>query len=217
MGNDPDQLPLMQHALMRLWEGAQARDPAAPTLRLDDYLAADGIKGSLSRHADEILAEVTREAPERRDIARRLFCLVTEGEGESATRRLAAVAEVMAVAEKPLEEIARVADPFRAPGRSLLTPPLDRPLTPDTILDISHESLIRQWQILKDWVAEEAASVEQYRELERRVRQWTTRGARLSDPRDLDAALVWRRQERPNAAWASRYGGNLDATFVFSS
>jgi hypothetical protein len=79
MGTDPDQLPLMQHALMRLWDEAQARDPAAPLLRLADYIAVDGLKGSLSRHADEILAEVTRDAPQRGETARRLFCLVTEG------------------------------------------------------------------------------------------------------------------------------------------
>ena len=45
--------------------------------------------------ADEILAEVTRDMPEPRDIARRLFCLLVEGEGENAVRRLAEVAEVI--------------------------------------------------------------------------------------------------------------------------
>lgn len=147
MGTDPDQLPLMQHALMRLWDEAKARDAMAPVLRLEDYLAADGLKGSLSRHADEILAEVTDDAPQRAEIARRLFCLVTEGEGERAVRRLARVGEVMDVSGEPLAEVTLVADAFRAPGRSLLMPPSERPLDPDTVLDISHESLIRQWQV----------------------------------------------------------------------
>jgi hypothetical protein len=149
MGTDPDQLPLMQHVLMRLWERARARDPEAPVLRLDDYLVEGGLKGSLSRHADEILAEITHDVPERVQTARRLFCLLTEGDGENAVRRLTPVAEAMAVAGEPLEEIASVANPFRAPGRSLLMPPVERLLTRDTVLDISHESLIRQWQVLK--------------------------------------------------------------------
>jgi hypothetical protein len=42
MGTDPDQLPLMQHALMRLWEDALLRDRTAPLLRLDDYVVAAG-------------------------------------------------------------------------------------------------------------------------------------------------------------------------------
>jgi hypothetical protein len=50
-------------------------------LRLDDYLAEGGIKGSLARHADEILDEISRDLPERVETARRLFCLLGRGRG----------------------------------------------------------------------------------------------------------------------------------------
>jgi len=100
MGTDPDQLPLMQHVLMRLWDLARARTPNVPQLRLDDYDAEGGIKGSLSRHADEILAEITRDVPERAETTRHLFCLLVEGEGESAVRRLSEVAQVTEVTEQ---------------------------------------------------------------------------------------------------------------------
>jgi hypothetical protein len=209
MGVDPDQLPLMQHALMRLWEAALLRDRAAPLLRLDDYLAAGGLKASLSRHADEILAEVTRDTPERTRIARHLFCLLTAGEGERAVRRLAPVAEVAAVSEQPIEEVACVADAFRAPGRSLLMPPPDEPVTADTVLDISHESLIRQWDTLKEWERREAESVRKYREAERDLRRWMAGQAEPWRPPGLQTLLDWRAQERPNTAWAARYGGDF--------
>ena len=215
MGTDPDQLPLMQHALMRLWERARSLDTNAPQLRLDDYEAEGGIKGSLSRHADEILAEVTRGRPERADTARRLFCLLTEGEGENAVRRLARVSEALEVTGGPLGEIAAVADAFRAPGRSLLMPAAERPLAPDTILDISHESLIRQWQELKDWVRGEAVSAEQYREIERRARRWAAGSAAFLDGTDLDGALAWREREHPTAPWAARYGGDFALVMRF--
>ena len=209
MGTEPDQLPLMQHALMRLWEEALMRNRAAPVLRLDEYLAAGGLKASLSRHADEILAEVTRAAPERDRIARHLFCLVTEGEGERATRRLAPVAEVAAVSEQPIGEVASVADAFRGPGRSLLMPAPDQALTAATVLDISHESLIRQWGTLKEWDRREAESVRQYHEAERNLQRWMAGRAALWQPEELRTLLAWRAQERPNAAWAVRYGGDF--------
>jgi WD40 repeat protein len=209
MGTDPDRLPLMQHALMRLWERACAPNRNYPVLRLDDYLTEGGIKGSLSRHADEIFDEIAGTASGRGETTRRLFCLLTEGEGETARRRLARVDDLVEVAGEPLEEIVTVADAFRSPGRSFLMPPHDRSLTPETFLDITHESLIRQWQKLSGWARAEASSAEQYREIERRARRWAADEAGLWDGIDLDLALAWRDKERPTAAWAKRYGGDF--------
>jgi formylglycine-generating enzyme required for sulfatase activity len=214
MGTEPDQLPLMQHAMMRLWEEALLRDRDAPSLHVDDYVAAGGLKANLSRHADEILAEVTCVSAAHSDIARHLFCLVTDGDGQRATRRLAPVAEVAAVSEQPIEEVASVADAFRAPGRSLLMPPPDRPLGADSVLDVSHESLIRQWDTLKEWDRREAQSVRQYREAERNVQRWLAGRAALWQPDELRTLLAWRKRERPNAAWAARYGGDFQLVDV---
>ena len=51
MGTDPDQLPLIQHALMRLWDLARAHESRTPLLRLADYVTEGELKGTLSRHA----------------------------------------------------------------------------------------------------------------------------------------------------------------------
>jgi energy-coupling factor transporter ATP-binding protein EcfA2 len=66
VGNDPDQLPLMQHALMRTCLQAQKRTAGAGqerlVLKLEDYLTIGGLKEALSRHADQTYAELhTRE------------------------------------------------------------------------------------------------------------------------------------------------------------
>ena len=57
-GPDPDQLPLLQHALMRMWERAQARAREAgeaPLVALRDYEELGGLTRALSDHADEAL------------------------------------------------------------------------------------------------------------------------------------------------------------------
>lgn len=215
MDIDPDQLPLMQHALMRLWDGAVATGAAQPVLRLADYLAADGFKGSLSRHADEVLAEATAGNPARTEAARRMFCLLVDGEGESAVRRPTPVAEVVAIAERPAAEIAALADAFRAAGCNFLYPGPERPLEPETLLDITHESLIRQWQVLRGWTHDEAASAERYREIERRAERWDAGEAPLWDAADLEIALAWRTRAKPSEAWAKRYGGDFDLAVRF--
>jgi ABC-type multidrug transport system fused ATPase/permease subunit len=220
MGTEPDQLPLMQHAQLRLWNEACARDPSRPVLRLGDYVAADGLKGSLSHHADEVLAEVARSAPGREEITRRMFCLLVDGEGENAVRRPAQVANIMAVADCSLGEITASADAFRGIGRSFLNPDPDRLLGPDTLLDITHECLIRQWQVLREWLRAEVAAAELYRETERRAQRWATGRGRWSpwDPIDLNRALTWHDREHPNAAWAKRYEcyeGDFELTMRF--
>ena len=93
---------------------------------------------------------------------------------------------------------------FRGGDRNFLTPAAG-PLGPDTILDISHESLIRQWVNLDGWAKEEAKSAETYRLLEKTAAEW-------SEPwtgTNLDRVLEWKRTQKPNAAWAARYGGDF--------
>ena len=213
MGTDPDQLPLMQHLLMRLWQRALVRDPATPTLSMEDYAVAGGLRDSLSLHADEILGEI--DPGDRIEIARKLFCLLTEGDGNRAVRRPALMTEIMAVTDRPPDDIIPVVDMFRAPDRNLLVPALDVPLTPNTILDISHESLIRQWHTLNDWIRVESESAARYRGLVERARYWHNGQAALLGSPDLDVALLWLRKECPTVAWAERYGDHFELVLQY--
>ena len=57
MGSDQDQLPLLQHALMRTWDHwASAPEPRGP-IDLDDYEGVGGLRDALSRHAEEAFAD----------------------------------------------------------------------------------------------------------------------------------------------------------------
>src|SRR5262249_15081736 len=89
--------------------------------------------------------------------------------------------------------------------------PATGPLDADTILDISHESLIRQWGKLERWANDEAKSAETYRLLEKTALEW-------SEPwtgTNLDRVLEWKRAEQPSPAWAARYGGDFDRAMEF--
>ena len=57
-----------------------------------------------------------------------------------------------------LTEVVPVLELFRREGRSFLMPPASAALDADSLVDISHESLIRNWARLKEWVDEEAQS-----------------------------------------------------------
>jgi len=224
MDASPDQLPLMQHALMRLW--TRARHAAAPpsdgapgprevVLGLADYEAIGGLKMALSGHADEVF---DRLGEGQRTIAEVLFRGLSERGAEGRDiRRPTPLRSVAEVAGVPVEQVIPVVEAFRHPDISVLVPPPPTPLEPETILDISHESLIRQWQRLRAWAEAEANSADMYRRLEKTASLWRMKRAGLWDIPDLDFALEWKAREWPNAAWARRYGGDFDGAMLFLS
>ena len=212
-GDRSDQLPLMQHALMRTWKLAAERAAGAGSelVRVEhrDYVDAGGFERALSLHAEAAWAEI-REDPKQSRIARRLFLLLCDVSPDGQiTRRRPRVREVQAVADATVEEIGKVMRAFQADDRNFLLPPPDHPLTPETLLDISHESLIRQWKRFNDWVAEESASAAMLHRLRDAAMRWPEQEPLLRDPA-LTIALDWQTKQRPSTAWAERYGGGLD-------
>src|SRR5262249_50773313 len=115
--------------------------------------------------------------------------------------------EVAAIAGADVEAVIPVVDTFRDTGRNFLMPPLPITLDAERTLDISHESLIRQWQTLTTWVEAEAESARPYPRLEDAAKRGQQRvGAELWRGVDLENAQVWKEHERPTEAWAARYG-----------
>ncbi len=135
--------------------------------------------------------------------------------GVRDTRRPTTLRDIAAVADVSPESVQQVADIFRAPGINFLMPPSDVPLTPDTRLDVTHESLLRHWGLLRRWLETESASAETYRRLEETARLWRDGKHGYLDPTELSSVLDWQRREPPNPAWAKRYGGDFALAMDF--
>jgi hypothetical protein len=204
VGDNPDQLPILQHALMRTWDYWSAHRRNGGAIGLEDYTAIGTMAEALSRHADEAFNELPDER--QREIAEKLFKRLTEkGTDNREVRRPTALAELCAVCEASDGDIKAIVDVFRREGRSFLMPPVGTKLTNETVIDISHESLIRNWQRLQQWVNEEAQSSRTYRRLaEAAVLHREGSEGLLQDP-GLQVALDWFEKNKPNAAWAQRY------------
>jgi hypothetical protein len=97
-----------------------------------------------------------------------------------------------------------VLDAFRHPDCCFLTPSLETELESATPLDIRHESLIRNWDKLQDWVKLESGSAEHYRSLEQAARRWKEGRTDLLERLALESMLRWKRKENPSAKWAAR-------------
>ena len=115
------------------------------------------------------------------------------------------MSDIAAVAGADAAAVIAVADDFRAPGRHMLMPQPATPLDAQSRLDISHESLIRQWITLNEWAREESVNAREFQRLRDEAREELEGQADLLTGRDLARALDWVKQAEPTPAWAARY------------
>jgi WD40 repeat protein len=215
MGYNPDQLPVLQHALMRMWDFASEKKAENVVLTLEHYEKIGKLSNALSKHAEEAYAELTDT---QKKIAETLFRNLTERSQDDRrdTRHLIKLEEVAKLVNVSWQEVDKVVEVFRKPGRSFLVPPHGKNLVPNDVIDISHESLISKWQRLRDWTEQEFEDAKLYRRLEESASLWKDKKAALWGTPDLESALAWHKKAQPTAAqWASRYGKHFDLATRF--
>lgn len=214
VGRDQDQLPVLQHALMRTWEFWEVDRDNGQVLDLCHYESAGGMQQALSRHADEIFEGLPSDR--LRLVAEHLFKAVTEfGADNRGIRRPVRLERLCAIINATQDEATQVISAFRKQGRTFLMPMENVELTRETVVDLSHESLMRVWQRLRGWVDEEAASARIYRRLaETAVLHHDDRAGLYRDP-DLQIALDWRERTQPTQEWARRYHSGFDQALRF--
>ncbi len=209
-----DQLPLLQHAMMCLWD--EDRDK---TLTLTEYKALNGLRGALNDHVEQAWDELAKlegfKGKQAQNIAELMFRALTEYNRDGqAIRRPLKVQTLLEMADTDLVTLTKIINLFRQSGCNFLMPPPAMELSAATTLDISHESLIRQWQRLQQWVVAEDKKATLYRRLQEAAQlRSDNKGGELWHGTDLALAKDWKTDNQPNVAWAARYdrGNNLDA------
>jgi hypothetical protein len=213
MGKNQDQLPILQHALMRTWDyWIHNREEDEP-IDLRHYNAVGKISQALSQHANELFEELTTREKEITEI---LFKSITEKSQENkGMRRPAKVSLIAELAEATEEEVIKVVEHFRKPGRSFLMPAYYIPLRGDSVIELSHESLMRIWNKLDVWVEEEFESAQMYKRLSEAAAMYQIGKTGLWRPPDLQLALNWQKKQRPTRTWAQRYDEAFERSIVF--
>lgn len=215
IGEDPDQLPVLQHVLMRMWQ--RAGDNTEITLA--DYDQTGGVKNAITQHADQIYKDLPTDT--HRLAAKRLFKAISERDLRGRIiRRATKLGEITAIVAQdnrqtaPAESsknLVKVIEAFREPQCCFLMPPAEEPLADATHIDISHESLLRGWTQLtgkpgqEGWIAEEDRDGRTYRGL----LEAAENDFKLS-MRNAYQRRIWWDAVRPNQAWAERYGNKFD-------
>jgi hypothetical protein len=211
-GGTQDQLPLIQHGLMMLHRQKTASLPADAPWRLDlrDLGPGGHLRQLLAAHADEVLAAAE---PSGGQVAEMMLRALTEINADGqAIRRPQSFAALTAVSGGSADALAHVIDTFRSERASFLTPYGDTPITPATLIDISHEALIRSWPTIADrkvgWLTCEFQDGLIWRSLLVQAESYENNQSSVLSAATAEERATW--LERKNAAWAERYGGGWD-------
>jgi tetratricopeptide (TPR) repeat protein len=220
-GDELDQLPVLQHCLMRLWDRAGTEIPAGGARHLTrlTYDAIGRMTDALSRHADEIFAQCAGKELAVEQTFRALSEVDREGR---AIRRALRFEKLLAETGVEESDMRAVLDSFRAPNCSFLLPSLSisPTLAADERIDIGHETLLRHWKKLAGetetveaktgrpaagWLGEEQVDGQRYRTLVSLLDDEA--GGRMATLNDPDREKRWWDSRPRTPAWADRYGG----------
>ncbi|NBC83322.1 MAG: hypothetical protein GVY19_08055 [Bacteroidetes bacterium] len=211
--DNSDQLPVMQHALMRTWDVWKDKNTLDKPISVTDFDSAGTLERAISLHANE--AYETLSADQKKTCKRVFQTLAVKGAGNRGIRQPAQVNYLAAVCNKSEQDIIDVVNVFRTKERSFLTPGQDVPLNSNSVIDLSHESLMRVWDKLRAWVDEEVASVQMYMRLVEASDLYQKGKGGLWKPPDLHLALNWRKTQQPTLAWAGKHHPAFERVKVF--
>ena len=209
----PDQLPVLQHALMRTWTRWQELDEPERPINHSDYSSIGTMTDAMSRHANEVYEELS---PRLKELCEKLFRTIT---GKSSDNKgilyPTTILAIRSAINCSVEELIGVIEKFRDPSISFITPRYNVPLNDDSVIDLSHESLIHLWDRLKDWVDEEAESVQMYLHISEVSAMYQQGKTGLLRQPDLQLAVNWRKKQKPTLSWAKRYNPAFERAMVY--
>jgi tetratricopeptide (TPR) repeat protein len=214
LGDDQDQLPVLQHALRRTWDYWEQHHQPGEPIDAEAYEAIGTLRDALSLHAEEAYQETRGDRG--RHIAEQMFKALTDTFSDPrGVRCPTSVRELADICQATLDEVIEVVEIFRRQGRSFLMPPATVPLGPRSIIDLSHESLMRGWSRLVEWAEQDRLSASLYMRLSQAA-GWHAEGAAgLWRNPELELGLRWKRDNRPTRAWGRRHDEFFDRAMAF--
>lgn len=163
----PGSLPLLQFALREMWASQEKRQ-----ITRKSYDAIGGVQGALARRAESIYASMTdcgANAVMAADFQRLFTRLVTPGEGQEDTRRIAERRELG-------DEVWSLAQRLAGEANRLLV--TSAPAPAHETAEVVHEALIRNWPTLAGWITRDRAFLSWLRQIKPTLELW------LADPGD---------------------------------
>lgn len=256
LGDGLDQLPILQHALNRIWKSHI--DDEAAEMDIIHYAKVGGFDGDLlpddqktlffewyknqpvfkqknleeasltnvlNAHARELFEtsveycrnhikeDIPREVAQ--EILRKIFTCLTKINDGRAVRNRSSVMEIKQIVGNNIDNslIEGLVNLFREPGNTLLKPFISKDkkdfyLHDNDILDITHESLIRNWTELTEWTKLDHEKVLVLNDFKKQVERWEQKNRSkdyLLTIGSLSYFKTWYKTINPNPYLIAKY------------
>lgn len=216
--DDPDQLPILQHALMLTFEEWKNGGDINVTIDINHFQNSGGMLHGIDAHCNRILEELINEGLSQQ--VRIVFQRLTEINQEGIEIRApATVQELMILTESNLSDITKILDAFRKDGRNFLSPSVSKPIVEEQIIDLSHECIMRKWTRLQRWIKEEENDKRDLLRLLEHHRNFIEGERQHLKGLTLSNYLNWppyKGHTKPSVIqWASRYTKDFSFGIVF--
>lgn len=186
--NQPGAMPLLQYALLQLWESCISPDGASRLLTIQSYDAIEGVKGALQRWADQFYNNLS--STDQTFVQEMISELVQIGDGGEVTRRRAAWERLRAIASSQ-EQLDRII------GRLVYQRLL---VADDKTVEVAHEALLSESKLIQGWIEENRENIRLQQRLEIYRREWEERDRSenyLLDAGRLAAIDEWMEKKQP--------------------
>ena len=214
IGGKADQLPILQHALMRTWNHWQLHRKTDSPIDIGDYEAIGTMHRAITIHAEEVYDDLPDEKSQR--AAEKLFkALIVLAEDKQGLIRPASISSISDVSGVAPYLLIDVLNRFREPGVAFLTPPTSVYADSELVIDIAHERITNLWERLQTWVKQEVESAEFYRQVSHSAMLYHEGKTGYWVNPDLQIGLKWLAENRPTQAWANRYDPYLERAVNF--
>src|SRR6266404_2164456 len=174
----PESLPLLEHVLSLLYEQQSTRGDGL--LRWSDYRELGELKGALAKHAEAVFSTLGQDAQRAFPLVMRHLVTLGQGEEEVPNRRTVPYRDFVASGETGQDEKAGakgLVDLF-VEKRLLVA---DTDSQGEVTVCVAHEALLREWQRVKEWLAENREFLRMRDRLDSSLKLWVSRGKQKDD------------------------------------
>src|SRR5688572_3488980 len=218
-GMPPVELPDEQVDRFKKWFVGLPPEIKACYHKPDLQNVLDTHTNKLYEQAAEYYAQKTKKTisdKDAKDIIRISFTCLTKIDQSRAVRNRMTLEEITNIIGRPefgTREVGGVLNIFREPGNTFIRPfiledPESLVLSDNDVLDITHESLIRNWEFLGQWAKEEFDNYTISLDFEQQLNRWVESGKSndfLLSIGPLTYFENWFNTAKPNAYWIARY------------